>query len=53
MSIINEIREALDTKLTKWEAEAPALEAHLNLSKDHAIDRLDTKKTICRGPNQI
>ena len=28
MSIINEIGEALDTKLTKWEAEAPALEAH-------------------------
>ncbi len=44
MSRIHEIREAIDTKLIKWEAEAAALEAHLTLSKDHAVERLETQK---------
>ncbi len=44
MSRIDEIRESIDTKLNKWEAEVAALDAHLNLSKDQAIEKLETQK---------
>jgi hypothetical protein len=44
MSRINEIREAMDTKLLQWEAEVSAIEAQLNLSKDKAIEKLETQK---------
>ncbi len=44
MSKINEVREAIDTKLDKWDAEASAIEAQLNLSKDKAIEKLETQK---------
>ncbi len=44
MSKINEIREAIATKLDKYEAEASAIESQLNLSKDNAIEKLETQK---------
>ena len=44
MSRIKEIREAIDTKLDKYEAEASAIESQLNLSKDKAIEKLETQK---------
>jgi len=44
MSRIKEIREAIATKLDKWEAEAAAFEAQLNPSKDKATERLETQK---------
>jgi hypothetical protein len=44
MSRIKEIREAIDTKLDKFEAEASAIESQLNLSKDNAIEKLETQK---------
>jgi len=44
MSRVKEIREAIDTKLDKYEAEASAIESQLNLSKDKAIEKLETQK---------
>ncbi len=44
MSKINEIREAIDTKLHQWEEKTSAIEAQLNLSKDNAIEKLETQK---------
>ncbi len=44
MSKIKEVREAIDTKLDKWDVEASAIEAQLNLSKDKAIEKLETQK---------
>jgi len=43
MSRIKEIREATDTKLDKYEAEASAIESQLNLSKDNAIEMPETQ----------
>jgi len=36
MSKIREIKEAIDNKLGKWEAEASVFETQLNLTKDNA-----------------
>ena len=44
MSKINEIREAIYTKLHQWEEEASAIEAQLNLNKDNTIEKLETQK---------
>jgi len=44
MSRIKQIREAIDTKLDKYEAEASAIESQLNLSKDNVIEMLKTQK---------
>ncbi len=44
MSRIKEIREAIDTKLVKYEAEASAIESQLNLSKANPIEKLETHK---------
>lgn len=44
MSKIKEIREAIDTKLDKWEASATAIEAQLQLSKEQAIEELEVRK---------
>lgn len=44
MASIHKIREAIDTKLNKWEADATALEAQLGLTKEKALERLETYK---------
>ncbi len=44
MSKIKESREAIDTKLDKWEASATALEAQLQQSKEQAIEELEARK---------
>ena len=44
MSKIKEIREAIDTKMDKWEAGATAIEAQLQLSKEQAIEELEVRK---------
>ena len=44
MTTIKQIREEIDTKLDKWEAQATALEAQLALSKEQATERLDAQK---------
>jgi hypothetical protein len=44
MSKIREIREAIDTKMDKWEASATAIEAQLQLSKEQAIEELEVRK---------
>ncbi len=44
MSKIKEIREAIDTKLDKWEASATAIEAQLQLSQEQAIEELEISK---------
>ncbi len=44
MPSIREIREAINTKLEKWEADATALEAQLRSTKEQAFERLETYK---------
>ena len=44
MSTIKEIRGAIDTKLDKWEAQATALQAQLELGKEEVIERVDEQK---------
>jgi len=44
MTNIKETRQAIDTKLDKWEARATAVEAQLQLSKEQAIDQLEVRK---------
>ena len=44
MSKIKEIREAIDTKLDKWEASVTAIEAQLQLSEEQAIEELEVRK---------
>jgi hypothetical protein len=44
MASVHQIREAIDTKLDKWEADATALEAQLGLTKEKAFERLETYK---------
>jgi hypothetical protein len=44
MSKIKEIREAIDTKMDKWEASATALEAQLQLSREQAIEEFEVRK---------
>jgi len=44
MSKIKEIREAIDTKMDKWEASATAIEAQLQLSKEQAVEELEVRK---------
>lgn len=44
MSTIKEIRGAIDTKLDKWEAQATALQAQLELDKEEVIERVDEQK---------
>lgn len=44
MSTIKEIREAVDAKLDKWEAQATAIEAQLVLSKTEVINRVEEQK---------
>lgn len=44
MSKIKEIREAIDTKLDKWEASAAAIEAQLQQSQEQAIEELEARK---------
>lgn len=44
MSKIREIREAIDTKMDKWEASATAIKAQLQLSKEQAIEELEVRK---------
>ena len=44
MSKIREIREAIDTKMDKWEASATAIEGQLRLSKEQAIEELEVRK---------
>jgi len=44
MSTVKEIREAVDAKLDKWEAQATALEAQLELNKSDVIKRVEKQK---------
>ncbi|MGO9118043.1 MAG: hypothetical protein ACLQPD_10575 [Desulfomonilaceae bacterium] len=44
MSKIREIREAIDTKLDKWEAGATAVEAQLQQTKEQALEELEARK---------
>ena len=44
MSTIKETREAIDAKLDKWEAQATALQAQLELNKADVIERVDEQK---------
>lgn len=44
MASIHQIREAIDTKLNKWEADATALEAQLTLTKEKASEKLESFK---------
>jgi len=44
MPKLQEIRESLDAKLDKWEADALALKAQLKETKDKAADRVEEKK---------
>ncbi len=48
MSKIHELRESIDAKLDKWEAGAAALEAQLELTKDKALERLESQKQQLR-----
>ena len=44
MSTIKEIRQAVDVKLDKWEAEATALQAQLELNKVEILERVEQQK---------
>ena len=44
MSTIKEIRGAIDTKLDKWEAQATALQAQLELGKEEVIERVEEQE---------
>ncbi len=44
MSTIKEIRGVIDAKLDKWEAEATALQAQLELNKEEVIERVEEQK---------
>ena len=44
MSTVKEIREAVDAKLDKWEAQATALQAQLDLNKAEVIERVEEQK---------
>ncbi len=44
MSTIKEIREAVDAKLDKWEAQASALQAQLDLDKTEVLKRVEEQK---------
>ena len=44
MSNIRKIRESIDTKLDRWEADETALEAQLDLNKEKAVERLEAHK---------
>ncbi|MGO9118944.1 MAG: hypothetical protein ACLQPD_15210 [Desulfomonilaceae bacterium] len=44
MSKIREIREAIDTKLDKWQATATAAEAQLQQTKEQALEELEARK---------
>lgn len=44
MSTVKEIREAVDAKLDKWEAQATALEAQLELNKVDVLNRVEEQK---------
>jgi ABC-type transporter Mla subunit MlaD len=44
MSKIKEIRETIDRKLDGLEKRASSLEAHLNMSKDNAVQELEARK---------
>lgn len=44
MSTIKEIREAVDAKLDKWEAQATALQAQLEFNKVEVIKRVEEQK---------
>lgn len=44
MSTVKEIREAVDAKLDKWEAQATALEAQLELNKADVLKRVEEQK---------
>ena len=44
MSKIREIREAIDTKMDKWEASATAIEGQLRLTKEQAMEELEVRK---------
>jgi hypothetical protein len=44
VSKIREIREAIDTKMDKWEAGATAIEAQLQLSEEQAIEEFEVRK---------
>ena len=44
MSTVKEIREAVDAKLDKWEAQATALEAQLELNKADVVKRVEEQK---------
>jgi Skp family chaperone for outer membrane proteins len=44
MSTIKEIRGAIDAKLDKWEAQATALQAQLELNKEDIIERVEEQK---------
>lgn len=44
MSTIKEIRGAIDAKLDKWEAQATALQAQLELNKEEVIERVEEQK---------
>lgn len=45
MSTIKEIRQAVDVKLDKWEAEATALQAQLELNKAEVLERVEQQKS--------
>jgi Skp family chaperone for outer membrane proteins len=45
MSTIKQIRDAIDTKLDKWEAQATALEAQLELNKAQVLERVEAQKS--------
>ncbi len=44
MSKIREIREAIDTKMDKWEASATAFEAQLQQTEEQALAKLEVYK---------
>jgi len=44
MSTVKEIREAIDAKLDKWEAQATAFQAQFELNKAELIERVEEQK---------
>ncbi len=44
MAKVHEIRKSIDTKLDRLEAGAAALEAQLDITKDKALERLESQK---------
>ena len=49
MTRVQEIREAVDAKLDKWEAQAVAIETQLQMTREQAMEHLEDQKQKLNG----